>query len=157
FFTFLLDLYRNSLAWALRHSWLTLLILLATVCLNVYLYIIVPKGFFPQQDTGRVIGFIQADQSISFQAMRTKLTEFITIVRQDATVENVVGFTGGSQRNTGHMFIQLKPLAERKLSADQIINRLRGKLAGEPGASLFLQSVQDIRVGGRASNAQYQC
>ena len=156
FFTFLLDMYRSSLAWALRHSWLTLLILFATVCLNVYLYIIVPKGFFPQQDTGRVMGFIQADQAISFQAMRTKLTDFITIVRQDPAVENVVGFTGGSQRNTGQMFLQLKPLAERKLSADQVINRLRGKLAQEPGATLFLQSVQDIRVGGRASNAQYQ-
>ncbi|MDE2204184.1 MAG: multidrug efflux RND transporter permease subunit [Burkholderiaceae bacterium] len=156
FFNALLDLYRNSLAWALRHSWLTLLILLATVCLNVYLYVIVPKGFFPQQDTGRVIGNIQADQAISFQAMRTKVTDFIHIIQQDPAVENVVGFTGGSQRNSGFMFIQLKPLAERKLSADQVINRLRGKLAREPGANLFLQSVQDIRVGGRASNAQYQ-
>jgi multidrug efflux pump len=88
--------------------------------------------------------------------MRTKLTDFIHIVQQDPAVENVVGFTGGSQRNSGSMFIQLKPLTERKISADQVINRLRGKLAREPGASLFLQAVQDIRVGGRASNAQYQ-
>jgi multidrug efflux pump len=133
-----------------------MLILLATVCLNVYLYVIVPKGFFPQQDTGRLIGSIQADQSISFQAMRIKLADFIEIVRQDPAVENVTAFTGGSQRNTGQMFIALKPLAERKVSADIVIARLRGKLAKEPGANLFLQSVQDIRVGGRQSNAQYQ-
>ncbi len=156
FFNLLLDGYRHSLAWALRHSWLTLLILLATVCLNGYLYVVVPKGFFPQQDVGRLMGFIQADQAISFQAMRTKLVDFIHIVQQDPAVENVVGFTGGSQINSGQMFIQLKPLAERKLSADQVINRLRGKLAREPGANLFLQAVQDIRIGGRPSNAQYQ-
>src|SRR5204863_1515546 len=123
---------------------------------NVYLYVIVPKGFFPQQDTGRLVGFIQADQSISFQAMQKKLADFIEIVRSDPAVENVVGFTGGQQRNTGSMFVGLKPLSERKASVDQVIARLRGKLAQEPGANLFLNPVQDIRVGGRQSNAQYQ-
>ncbi len=132
------------------------MILLAVVCLNVYLYIDIPKGFFPQQDTGRLQGFIQADQSISFQAMQPKLASFVNIVRADPAVENVVAFTGGSQRNTGQMFVQLKPLAERKESADKIIARLRIKLANEPGANLFLNPVQDIRVGGRQANAAYQ-
>jgi multidrug efflux pump len=148
--------YERSLAWVLDHGMVVMLILLATVCLNVYLYIIIPKGFFPQQDTGRLIGNIQADQSISFQAMRPKLASFVDIVRSDQAVENVVAFTGGSQRNTGIMFVQLKPLAERKESADRIIARLRIKLAKEPGANLFLNPVQDIRVGGRQSNATYQ-
>ncbi len=124
--------------------------------MNVYLYVIVPKGFFPQQDTGRLSGFIQADQGISFQAMQKKLADFIEIVRQDPAVENVIGFTGGGQRNSGAMFISLKPLSQRKMSADMVIARLRGKLSREPGASLFLQPVQDIRMGGRAANAQYQ-
>jgi multidrug efflux pump len=148
--------YERSLAWALRHGPFMMLLLLATVCLNVYLYIIIPKGFFPQQDTGRVIGNIQADQSISFQAMRQKLADFIDIVRSDPAVENVTGFTGGGQRNRGFMFVALKPLSQRKVSADQIINRLRAKMAGEPGARLFLVPVQDIQVGGRQANAQYQ-
>ena len=148
--------YERSLAWVLRHGVLTMLVLLVTVCLNVYLYIIIPKGFFPQQDTGRLVGFIQADQSISFQAMRQKLGDFIDIVRADPSVENVVGFTGGQQRNTGSMFVALKPLSQRKESADQILARLRIKLAKEPGANLFFNPVQDIRVGGRQSNATYQ-
>ncbi len=148
--------YERSLAWVLRHGILTMLVLLITVCLNVYLYVIIPKGFFPQQDTGRLTGFIQADQSISFQAMRQKLASFIDIVRADPAVDTVGGFTGGAQRNTGVMFISLKPLSERRESADQIVARLRVKLAREPGASLFLNPVQDIRVGGRQSNASYQ-
>jgi multidrug efflux pump len=148
--------YEKSLAWVLTHGILMMLILLAVVCLNVYLYVIIPKGFFPTQDTGRLIGFIQADQSISFQAMQPKLAGFIDIVRADPAVENVVAFTGGAQRNTGRMFVQLKPLAERKESADKIIARLRIKLANEPGANLFLNPVQDIRVGGRQANATYQ-
>jgi multidrug efflux pump len=148
--------YGSSLAWGLRHGGIVMLVLLATVCLNVYLYVIIPKGFFPQQDTGRLIGGIQADQSISFQAMRQKLTDFMTIVSTDPAVENVVGFTGGVQRNSGRMFVALKPLSERQETADQVIARLRIKLAKEPGASLFLQPVQDIRIGGRQSNAQYQ-
>ena len=148
--------YRRSLAWALRHSLFMMLLLAATICLNVYLYIDIPKGFFPQQDTGRLSGFIQADQSISFQAMQKKLDDFMNIVRQDPAVENVIGFTGGGQRNGGQMFISLKPLDQRKMSADMVIARLRGKLAREPGASLYLQPVQDIRMGGRQGNAQYQ-
>ncbi len=148
--------YRASLAWSLDHGPLVMLVLLATIALNVYLYVIIPKGFFPQQDTGRLIGGIQADQSISFQAMRGKLTSFMAIVGADPAVANVVGFTGGSHRNSGFMFISLKPLAERKDSADQVIARLRPQLAREPGASLFLVPVQDIRIGGRQSNSQYQ-
>ncbi len=148
--------YRRSLAWGLDHGLVVMLVLLATVCLNVYLYVIIPKGFFPQQDTGRLTGGIQADQSISFQAMRVKLADFMAIVGGDPAVENVVGFTGGSQRNSGFMFVSLKPLSERKETADQVIARLRVKLAKEPGANLFLQPVQDIRIGGRQANAQYQ-
>ena len=150
------DAYRKSLGWGLRHGVVVMLVLLVTVCLNVYLYVIIPKGFFPQQDTGRLVGGIQADQSISFQAMRQKLADFMIIVGADPAVENVVGFTGGAQRNSGMMFVALKPIAERRETADQVIARLRGKLAKEPGANLFLQPVQDIRIGGRQSNAQYQ-
>ena len=152
----MLDVYRKSLGWGLAHGTVVLLVLLATICLNVYLYVIIPKGFFPQQDTGRLVGGIQADQSISFQAMRQKLADFMTIVSGDPAVENVVGFTGGAQRNSGMMFVALKPVAERRETADQVIARLRGKLSKEPGANLFLQPVQDIRIGGRQSNAQYQ-
>jgi multidrug efflux pump len=155
-FAAMLRWYEVTLAWALRHGLLMLALLAATVCLNVYLYLIVPKGFFPQQDTGRLFGNIQADQSISFQAMRRKLADFVEIVRQDPAVENVVAFTGGGQRNRGSMFVTLKPRGERGISADQVIARLRGKLAREPGASLFLVPVQDIRVGGRQASAQYQ-
>ncbi len=124
--------YERTLAWALDHGPLTALVLLATVALNVMLYVIVPKGFFPQQDTGQLTGRIQADQSISFQAMRDKLAAFIDIVRADPSVESVVGFTGGSQRNTGSLFVTLKPLAERGESADRIVARLRS--AARPGA-----------------------
>jgi multidrug efflux pump len=155
-FTSVLHRYEITLNWALQHSRFTLGLLFATVALNVYLFTVIPKGFFPQQDTGRLMGSIQADQSISFQAMREKLTTFVDIVRQDPAVESVVGFTGGGQINSGQMFVALKPLAERHLSVDQVIGRLRGKLAHEPGANLFLQPVQDIRVGGRQSNALYQ-
>src|SRR6185369_6103596 len=141
---------------ALRRPGLVMLILLLTVCLNVYLFILIPKGLFPQQDTGRMTGSIQADQSISFQLMRRKLTQFIRIVGEDPAVDSVVGFTGGGQTNSGFVFISLKPLAERQISADQVMGRLRPKLAQIAGARLFLQAVQDIRVGGRASSAQYQ-
>jgi len=149
--------YERTLAWALRRRPLTLLILALTVGLNFYLYVVVPKGFFPQQDTGRLIGGIQADQGISFQAMQGKLNDFIDIVRRDPAVVNVVGFSGGGGgRNSGFMFVTLKPLAERRLSADRVVARLRGELANVPGASLFLVPVQDIRIGGRQANAQYQ-
>ncbi len=155
-FAWILRGYEKTLGWALRHPRFIVTILLATVCLNVYLYVIIPKGFFPQQDTGRLTGNIQADQSISFQAMRQKLADFIEIVQADPAVDNVTGFTGGGQRNSGFMFVSLKPLDERKISADQVVARLRGKTAQVPGASLFLNPVQDIRVGGRQSNAAYQ-
>jgi multidrug efflux pump len=148
--------YRKSLAWVIDHGLLVMLILLATIVLNGVLYYFIPKGFFPQQDTGRLIGFIQADQAISFQAMRSKLADFVEIVRNDPAVDNVVAFTGGQQRNTGSMFVALKPLSQRKESADEIVARLRVKLAKEPGANLFLNPVQDIRVGGRQANATYQ-
>ncbi|HYQ99521.1 MAG TPA: multidrug efflux RND transporter permease subunit [Casimicrobiaceae bacterium] len=148
--------YRRSLAFALAHGVAVMVVLAATVALNVYLYVTIPKGFFPQQDTGRLVGGIQGDQSISFQAMRDKLTTFMTIVRDDPAVANVVGFTGGGQRNSGNMFVALKPLSQRTETADQVIARLRAKLSKVPGASLFLQAVQDIRIGGRQANAQYQ-
>ena len=148
--------YEVTLGWSLRHGPVMLILLAATICLNFYLYAIVPKGFFPQQDTGRLVGNIQADQGISFQSMRTKVADFVAIVRQDPAVETVVAYTGGGQRNRAFMFVTLKPLQERKISADQVVGRLRGSLAREPGASLFLVPVQDIRVGGRSANAQYQ-
>ena len=151
--------YATSLAWVLRHPRSMLAVTLATMGVSIYLYVIVPKGFFPQQDTGRLIGNIQASQDISFQAMRQKLTEVVEIIQSDPAVETVMGFTGGgggSTTNTGRMFISLKPLEERQLSADQVIARLRGKLAKVPGAPTYLQAVQDLRIGGRASSAQYQ-
>src|SRR5437016_3482426 len=150
------DGYRRSLEWALAHGPTVMLILAVTVVLNVYLYIHVPKGFFPQQDTGLMMGQIQAEQSISFQAMREKLRYFVDVVLHDPAVATVVGFTGGGRRNGANMFISLKPRAERGISADQVIARLRGKLGHEPGANLYLQPVQDIRVGGRSAGAQYQ-
>ena len=155
-FSYCLNGYHVTLDWALAHGRIMLLLLAATICFNIYLYTIVPKGFFPQQDTGRLVGNIQADQSISFQAMRIKQKNYVDIVRADPAVDAVVAFTGGGQLNSGFMFVALKPIAERKVSADQVIARLRPKLAHEPGASLFLQPAQDIRVGGRPSNAQYQ-
>ncbi|CNK45453.1 multidrug efflux system subunit MdtC [Yersinia aldovae] len=148
--------YGRSLNWVLGHTRWVMAVLLSTIALNVWLYISIPKTFFPEQDTGRMMGFIQADQSISFQAMQQKLKDFMKIVSADPAVDNVTGFTGGSRTNSGSMFISLKPLSERKESAQQIITRLRTKLAKEPGASLFLSPVQDIRVGGRQANASYQ-
>ncbi|KOC88296.1 multidrug efflux RND transporter permease subunit MdtC [Winslowiella iniecta] len=148
--------YGSSLRWVLNHARWTLVVLLATIGLTVYMYISIPKTFFPEQDTGRLMGNISADQSISFQAMRGKLEDFMKIVREDPAVTNVTGFTGGSRTNSGMMFITLKSLSERKESSQQVIARLREKLAKEPGASLFLMAVQDIRVGGRQSNAEYQ-
>jgi multidrug efflux pump len=148
--------YGRSLNWVLGHSRWVLAVFLATVALNVWLYISIPKTFFPEQDTGRLMGFIQADQSISFQAMRGKLEDFMKIVREDPDVENVTGFTGGSRTNSGSMFISLKPLSVRSDDVQKVIARLRARLAKEPGASLFLMAVQDIRVGGRQANASYQ-
>ena len=155
-FDAVLRFYQRTLAQALRWPAVVLLVLLLTVGLNFYLFVKIPKGLFPQQDTGRMIGGIQADQSISFQLMRRKLTQFIRIIGEDPAVASVVGFTGGGQTNSGFVFVALKPLAERQLSVDRVIGRLRIKLARVAGARLFLQAVQDIRAGGRPSNAQYQ-
>jgi multidrug efflux pump len=148
--------YERTLALALSAPALVMFTLLVTVCLNIFLYIQIPKGFFPSEDTGRLTGGVQADQSISFQAMSQKMRDFTRIVKEDPAVDNVVGFTGGGRSNGGFMFVALKPLAERGISTDGVIARLRGKLGNEPGASLFLQAAQDIRVGGRQSNATYQ-
>lgn len=148
--------YGRSLGLVLRHPLLTMFVFLATVLLNIHLYVTIPKGFFPQQDTGRLMGGIRADQSISFQAMRRKFRQFVEIVRSDPAIESVAGFTGGGQTNSGFIFATLKPLSERDVTADQVIARLRPKLNQVPGAMLFMQSVQDIRVGGRQGNAQYQ-
>jgi multidrug efflux pump len=156
-FQWILDMYEKTLSWVLRHQPLMLLVTLATIAFTVYLYSIVPTGFFPQQDTGRLMGAIQADQNTSFQAMSGKLKEFAATVGEDPAVDDVIAFTGGGgTANTGRMFVALKPLSERKLSADQIIGRLRRKLSRISGATLYLQAVQDVRVGGRATNAQYQ-
>lgn len=148
--------YGKSLKWVLKHTRLTGLVVLGTIALSVWLYISIPKTFFPEQDTGVLMGGIQADQSISFQAMRGKLQDFMKIIREDPAVDNVTGFTGGSRVNSGMMFITLKPRDQRHETAQQVIDRLRKKLANEPGANLFLMAVQDIRVGGRQSNASYQ-
>jgi len=155
-FDWLVAAYGRTLDWALRHSLAVVLILAGVLALNAYLYLVIPKGFFPQQDTGRLIGRIQGDQSTSFQLMRGKLRQFVDVVREDPAVDAVVGFTGGGQTNGGSVFVSLKPRAERGVSVDQVMARLRGKLARVPGATLFLQAVQDIRVGGRQSNALYQ-
>ena len=156
-FDTILGLYTRGLRLVLRHQFATLLLTIATAGLSVYLYIIVPKGFFPQQDTGRLTGSVQAAQDISFAAMKDKMTQFVNIVMKDPAVNTIVGFAGGNtSANTGRMFITLKPLSERKVSADQVISRLRGKLAVVPGATLFMQSAQDLTIGGRQSQAQYQ-
>ncbi|HEY1997635.1 efflux RND transporter permease subunit [Paraburkholderia sp.] len=148
--------YERTLGWSLRHPLLILLVLVATIGLNIWLYVIIPKGFFPQQDTGRMVGGIQADQATSFQGMKGKFAEMMKLVGENPGVDSVVGFTGGRQTNSGFMFVQLKSKPGRKLSADQIIQQLRGPLSDVAGARTFLQAVQDIRVGGRQSNAQYQ-
>ncbi|MEY4527871.1 MAG: multidrug efflux system, subunit [Nitrospirota bacterium] len=151
--------YAGSLGWVLRHPRSMLVVTLATMAFSIYLYTIVPKGFFPQQDTGRMFGNIQAAQDISFQAMRQKLTEVVDIIKSDPAVDTVTGFSGGGvsgNTNAGRMFISLKPLEERELSVDQVIARLRPKLAKVTGAPTVLQAIQDLRIGGRASSAQYQ-
>jgi multidrug efflux pump len=158
-FAWILRIYQHSLAWMLRHAAITLGILLLTVGINIYLLIIVPKGFFPQQDTGRILGGIQGVQDTSFQAMRDRIARFVDIIKADPAVANVIAFTGGgagTTTNTGRVFMALKPLDERDVSADQLINRLRPKLATVPGAALYLQASQDLRVGGRLGNAEYQ-
>jgi multidrug efflux pump len=156
-FNKVLGLYRGSLTWVLDHPTLILLVFLGTLALNVFLIAKIPKGFFPQQDTGAVMGGLQGPQDTSFYSMKDALQKSVSIIKSDPGVENVMGFTGGQGAvNSGHLFIALKPLGERKVSADQIITRLRPKLAGVQGASTFLQPVQDIRIGGRQANAEYQ-
>ncbi len=153
--------YEHSLTWALRHSGFVLAIFFGAIVLNVVLFYVVPKGFFPEEDTGRLIGSLHADQSVSFQLMTQKLRQMMAIVQADPAVEHVVGYTGvGSgggfgQINTGSVFVSLKPIGQRP-SMDQVIARLRPKLAKVPGGQLILFGVQDIRAGGRQSSAQYQ-
>ena len=156
-FNRLLRSYDFSLRWVLRHQFLILLVTFGTVCLNIYLFVQTPKGFFPQQDTGRFSGMIQGDQDLSFAAMSEKMRLFTDIVMNDPAVDTVTAFTGGgSGGSTARMFGQLKPLSERKLSVDQVIARIRSKSARIPGAALYLQAVQDLSVGGRFGGAQYQ-
>ena len=155
-FGWILSGYQRSLSWVLRHQPVTLAVTIATMAATILLYAKVPKGFFPQQDTGRLNGSIQADQDTSFQAMRGKLALFVNTVMQDPAVESANGFVGGGTANSGRMFVALKPKENRDLDADRVIARLRGKLAHVPGATLFLQPVQDLRIGGRVGAAQYQ-
>jgi len=156
-FNGLRESYARALRVVLRHPVITVAVLAATVGLNVYLFILVPKGFFPQQDNGTMSGSIQGSQDISFPAMQSATLRFVSIVKDDPAVANAVAFTGGGgAANGGFIFMALKPLEERKLRADQVIARLRPKLNGVPGASLFLQAGQDLRIGGRGGGAQYQ-
>src|SRR5260370_19210533 len=134
-----------GLRWVLRHQFLILLITIGTVCLNVYLFVITPKGFFPQQDTGRVSGLIQGDQDLSFAAMSQKMRVFTDIVAKDPAIDSVTSFTGGSSGgSTARMFAQLKPLNERKLIADQVISRIRKATSHVPVSALYLQAVHDL-------------
>jgi multidrug efflux pump len=152
-----LSLYERSLTLVLRHPLITLVILFVTVGVNVLLFIAVPKGFFPQQDNGTIFGGIQGTQDASFEAMQTAAKRFVNLIKDDPAVANVTAFTGGNgAANSGFIYMALKPLEERKMNASQIINRLRPKLGGVPGASVFIQAGQDLRIGGRQSNSQYQ-
>jgi hydrophobe/amphiphile efflux-1 (HAE1) family protein len=156
-FEFIVRTYSAALRWVLRRQRLTLAITILTAAFSIYLYTAVPKGFFPQQDTGRIMGSIQASQDISFAALEQKLKQYVDIVGADPAVQNVMGFAGGNAvSNTGRMFISLKPPNERKETAEQVISRLRRKLAVVPGATLFLQAQQELQIGGRMANAQYQ-
>jgi multidrug efflux pump len=148
--------YAKTLRAVLRHPQLTLIVNLVTVAVTIYLYIVVPKGFFPQQDTSHIGGALVADQDISFQAMREKFHAMMKIVQSDPAMKDLNGFTGGGTLNVASAFGELKPLSERNVSADQVINRLRGKLLSIPGATLYMQSQQDIQIGGRGGNSQYQ-
>lgn len=155
-FTAMQTAYHRSLKWALDHTRIMMFILLGTVVLNVFLYVAIPKGFFPQQDTGRMFGMIRADQSISFQAMEKKLQRIISVIGADPAVDQAMGSTGSSQRNVANIFVSLKPLSQRSDSIDEVMARLRKNLSSEAGTTLLLQAVQDIRVGGRSSGGLYQ-
>jgi len=148
--------YRISLEWVLRHQRFILAVTLITLAVNVWLFIYIPKGFFPQQDIGRLMGTIVGDQDISFAAMKAKTQELARIVQNDPNVDTVAAYTGGGSQNTGRMYIGLKPLGQRHATADQVINLLRGKLSHVPGVTLYLTASQDLRIGARHSNAQYQ-
>ena len=148
--------YEHGLDWALSSTWLVMLGLLFVVGLNFYLFAAIPKGGFPQQDTGQINGGIRADQSISFQAMQGKLRQLVNIIKEDPDVATVVGFTGGRRAGGGFMFINLKPANERTVAGNAVLARLRPKLAKVTGVSLFLSPVQDLRSGGRSANANYQ-
>jgi multidrug efflux pump len=151
------EIYRVSLGWVLRHQFAILLVTIGTACLSVYLFQQVPKGFFPQQDTGRVFGTVQAAEDISFDAMREKIQQYVAIGMADPNVQNMIGFCGGTTAmNQGRMYMTLKPLGERKLSADQVIAELFRKFSVVPGATLYMQAQQDLSIGGRVSQAQYQ-
>ena len=149
--------YERTLTVVLRHPAVTALVLLITIGVNVYLFIIVPKGFFPLQDNGTIFGGLQGAQDISYQAMQQDVKTFVDMIKQDPAVANVMAFTGGGgATNGGFVYIGLKPLEERKISSSDVINRLRPKLTSVPGATVFLQAGQDLRIGGRQSNAQFQ-
>jgi multidrug efflux pump len=150
--------YARSLQFVLRHRRITMVTFMLTMAVNVYLFIIIPKGFFPQQDTGRISGGVQAQQDISFNGLHNKMDAYVAIIRKDPAIENIISFAGSSTsaNNAGRMFMTLKPLGQRDTSSDGLIARLRPKLAQVPGASLFLQSSQELQIGGRQSNAQYQ-
>ncbi len=149
-------IYEASLDWALSNTWLVMMILVVVVGLNVYLFMAAPKGFFPQQDTGQLNGGLRADQSISFEAMQGKLRQLVAIIKRDPAVDTVVGFTGGGRAGGGFMFVNLKPVSQRKDGGQAVIARLRPQLAKVTGVSLFLNPVQDLRMGGRQSNSTYQ-
>ncbi|MBI2771169.1 MAG: efflux RND transporter permease subunit [Burkholderiales bacterium] len=155
-FDFVHRTYEHSLDWALHARWIVMLILVLVVVLNVYLFYMTPKGFFPQQDTGQIQGGMRADQSISFQAMQEKLRTLVNIIKADPAVDTVVGFTGGGRAGGGFLFVNLKPVSQRKDGGQAVIARLRPQLAKVTGVSLFLNPVQDLRMGGRASNSTYQ-
>lgn len=157
FFTWMVRTYERTLTVVLRHPAVTALVLLITIGVNVYLFIIVPKGFFPLQDNGTIFGGLQGAQDISYQAMQQDVKTFVDMIKQDPAVANVMAFTGGGgATNGGFVYIGLKPLEERKISSSDVINRLRPKLTSVPGATVFLQAGQDLRIGGRQSNAQFQ-
>ena len=156
-FQWVLWTYERSLTWVLKHSALTLTVLLITIACNFYLFYKVPKGFFPQQDNGTIFGGIQGSQDISFQAMQVATRRIVNVVKADPAVQNAMAFTGGNgASNSGFIYLGLKPLDERRVSANQVIDRLRPKLVAVPGANTFLQAGQDLRIGGRASSAQFQ-
>jgi multidrug efflux pump len=155
-FDWILGIYAYGLRWVLRHQPFMLALTGATVCLSVYLYVIIPKGFFPQQDTGRLTGTILGAQDMSFHTIQEKMKEYVQILAADPATKYALAFNGGGAENTGSVRLELKPLEERKVNSDQIIARLRPKLAAVPGARLYLQALQDVKTGARASNSQYQ-